>query len=137
MGMEAFRKAYKTNPALESEGVWIDLQGGVSLKCRRASRANREYRAALNRMLKKYGRQLDVGAIDLDIQDELLYGVYAETIVTDWKNVEGDNGEKLACTKDNVLWFFNEYPEAFVDVQSLCQERAVYLDELEGDEVKN
>ena len=110
-------KAFKTDKALEENGVWRDHESGICVKVRRSSRPEHK------RALRKYYRPFQ-HLTHVDPKDELLIKqrAGAEELVADW-GVRGKDGEILPLTdgegntirptQENVLEAFKDMPDFF------------------------
>lgn len=118
--------SYETSELLETQGVWLDFEG-FSIKVARAGGANKAFEKAYNAKMKPLltlsrGNLMN---IPTDRQHKVNMECWAEHVVLDWTVVEilEDDGsleieQDVPCTYENVVEFFEEYPEVFNEVVS-------------------
>jgi hypothetical protein len=128
-------ETYITDQEVESKlGVWLPpFPGDRRFKVLRAGGSNKKFARAFQQMLRPYRKQLNKDMLDPDVADRLLREAYAQHIVVDWKNINDADGNPVPCTPDNVLDFFNAFPEIFSEISGYAQEMgtfsAEYLEE--------
>ncbi len=141
-------KNYATNRTAEVEGVDVPMgtndDGSViSFKLSRMSKSNKRYTKALEAATKPYRRQIELGVLDETLSEKLFKGVFVDTILLGWQNVQfsdivgGYNTEKAPFTKENALQLFDRLPELYEDLQQQAQKISLFRDESLEDEAKN
>lgn len=132
-------KTYKTDSTLEKEGIWLEYglaSNGepIRIKIARAGGQNTRYVKALEKATKPYKKMLQAETLDNETAENIQQKVFAETVVLDWKNVEGDNGELMEFNVGNVLKLFSDLPDLFIDIRQAAQQLALFREDvLEGD----
>lgn len=120
---------YRQDVDLEAgKGIVLELEDGRTITIHRAGGANKRYQKALTEQFKKYRRQFQKGTLDPEVIREITKKVYAETVVIDWSGITV-NGEELPCTKDNILAFFQAFPEIYEEVEYQASLAANFLQE--------
>ncbi len=116
----------KTNKDMETEGVWIDEEGGLRLKIARLNNPN--YKRAIARGSKPYRKQIANGAIDKigDKMEEVVRKAYAKHILLDWKNLVED-GIELEYSEAEAYRLLG-IQEFFEIVESHAQDAELYRD---------
>lgn len=127
--------AYDSDEKRESEtGFEIDLAEGVSITVLRAGGANKKYGRTFGRITGPFQRRLQNGTLDDNTADRLLYEVYAESIVIDWKGIKVvGHDEDMPCTKENVVDLFTCQPNIFEIVRDTANDMMIFrLQEIEA-----
>lgn len=131
-------KQFKTDEALETDGIWIEYgttEAGqpIRIKIARAGGRNTAFSKALERTTRPYRKAIQTGMLDNKTADNLYKDVFAETVVLDWINVEGPDGQLLEFKKENVVKLFNDLPDLFNDLREQAANAALFREEvLEG-----
>lgn len=102
MALNIFKK-YATDEAAESNGTWINLGDGAEVLVARLG--NKAYGKMLGKEFQANKRILDLGedSEEADAKsNEIMANVLAETILLDWKGVEGEDGKPMEYNKDNA-----------------------------------
>jgi hypothetical protein len=114
----SFYKTYSTNDDLES-GTGIDLDYGPSgtITIHRAGGSNKRFATVLNAKMAPYRRQLQNGTMDDAVANKIMAEVYADSVITGWKNVKGKDDKVMPFNKANVVKLLTDLPELFKDIQ--------------------
>lgn len=84
---------FKTDGALENEGVWLEVGDGLSLRVARiGNRKHSELWTKLNAD-PKIVRMASLGTIPDEEYERMLIEAMAETILLDWKGLTDGDGE--------------------------------------------
>lgn len=136
----SINKRFRTNKALEQDGVTIEYEEGGEViawfKCRRPGGRNSLFQKNLSSKLRE-NRQALAADEDGSLENQIMAEVYADAVIVDWGgDIEGPEGENPAtCTRGNVIWLFtDEAPDLFLDLQNRLNARKNWQRE---DEVKN
>ena len=101
---------WHTDPALELQGVPLDLGAGRSLIVRRAGTRNREF---------------SVAVVGIDVTDAQRMGeVLARTVVIGWCGITDDHGEPIPFSPDACVAMFEWAPDVYEKVARFATERA-------------
>ena len=128
-------KLFKTDAKCESEGVTLDYGDGVKIRIARAGGSNKTFMRALERLGKKYRRQIQLDILPPEVDAQLFQEVYADTIVLGWEGATDEAGQPLPFTRENVLKLFQDLPDLWADVRQQAQNLALFrahLDEADG-----
>lgn len=131
-------KQFKTDEALETDGLWIeygvtDTGQPIRIKIARAGGRNTAFSKALERATRPYRKAIQTGTLDNQTADNLYKDVFAETVVLDWINVEDQDGQPMDFKKENVVKLFNDLPDLFNDLREQAANVALFREEvLEG-----
>jgi len=132
--MKSLRKAFKTSPKLETEGIFLEL-ANARIKVRRAGGANTAFNNAMSKIAEQHKRAIATGLITDEKAKQVLYEVYAEHVVIDWETnlgteanpvwaqgIEPEDGDDLLpVTFENVVAFFREMPDFFLEVKETAE----------------
>lgn len=135
-------KQFKTNEALETEGVWLeygqtDAGQPIRLKIARSGGKNTAFSKALEKATRPYRKAIQTGMMENTTADRLYKEVFAETVVLDWINVEGPDGKPLEFKKENVLQVFEDLPDLFNDLREQAANVALFREEVREDDLGN
>lgn len=119
---------YITDPELETEGVWLKFPGDRKICIRRAGGANKRYLRLAQTAIKPFKRQIERGTMDPGETDRVMREVYAKSIVSDWEGIDDENGAPVPCTVENIVAFFNAFPEIFAEVLEYAGEMATFAE---------
>lgn len=133
---------FKTNVALEKEGIWINYgenSAGKPIRIRvaRSGGSNMKYAKCMERLARPYRRQIQNETIEPEVLEDLLQKVYAETVVLGWEGVEDEQGREMAFTQENCLKLLKDLPELFRDIQEQTQRAALFREAVREDDAKN
>jgi hypothetical protein len=92
---------FKTDQALEQEGVWIDLGEGASIRVARAG--NRRNSELFNKLTSdpEYQRKDKLDTLTEADLEAVVVTCLAETILLDWKGFE-DGGKEVPFSKEKA-----------------------------------
>ncbi len=121
--MMDLKKHFKTDEALENEGVWVDLGEGARLKVARLG--NDGYKAMFQRELKPHRRQMKQGLLSEEVADNILIKCMAHHILMDWEGIEF-NGQSLPYSHENAIMLFRELKDFRDLVHEISQEMEVF-----------
>ncbi len=111
-------EAFETDPAKESDGTLINMEGLGKIWVARAGGTNARFAEALEKATKPYR----FGGVNLDPATErgILVGVYADTIVTKWEGIKGRDGRELEFSRENVIQVLTDLPDLFAFVRQVA-----------------
>ncbi len=137
--MKSLRSAFKTSPRLETEGIKLEM-ANARITLARAGGANTKFNAAMAKIAEQHKRAIATGLLGNDKAMRVLMEVYAETVVLDWETNIGteanpdwvrgiDFGDEPAqrpeelreVTFENVLAFFHDMPDFFLEVKDTAE----------------
>lgn len=97
------RSEYQTDPKLEMEGVWHDLEDGGRIKVARLG--NPRYQEAYEKIPVAIRNAAQANRLKGALQkqfDEHLSRVMAKTILVDWEGIEDEAGKPLAYSAEDA-----------------------------------
>lgn len=128
-------KLFKTNENLETDGIWLEYgqtEKGepVRIKIARAGGHNVAFSKALEKATRPYKKAIQTGMLDNKTADKLYKEVFADTVVLDWINVEGPDGQPMEFKRENVLKLFEDLPDLFADLREQANNVALFREEV-------
>ena len=140
----ALRRMFKTNNALETNGIDIEYGEGLQIKVARAGGGNKKFTRTITRLTKAHRSAIQHGIISDEVADGIVLQAYAEAVIMSWTGVtkevltgnEADT-EELECTVDNIIAVMKELPDLFADIQKVSQELASFRAEILENDSKN
>jgi len=141
---------FKTSDKLEAEGINLDL-GFCVITVARAGGNNQPYNAAMERLYKQHKRAIANDLLDNAKSRDLVYAVYAEHVVRDWKTrvggtddapkyetgIEGPDGKIMPFNRDNVIATFKALPDLFAEIREAAESLQYFRQSLLDGAVKN
>ncbi len=145
MSMNALRKMFETDTAVEREGIWNVYAPGVEVRVARAGGSNKFFLKTMKRLSAPHRRALQTDSVDDEILNDLFIKAYAAAIITDWKGftkdlITHDNADAetvLDFNRDNVEAVLREQPNLFLDIQKSSDTLSLYRAEINEVDSKN
>lgn len=128
---------FKTDANMERTGIWIDYGSAGSFLVARAGGKNQKFNQVLQRENRQNKFKIDNDLMGAEEGQQLLIQVFAETVILDWENVRGPDGELMACTRDNIVKLFTDLPDLFDDVRKQAMTVANFREKELEDSAKN
>lgn len=129
------RKAYGTNKKKESEGTFVEIGNGISVKVKRAGSCNKAYSFAQAKMQRPYNKQIARGTIDPEILRDININLYANHVVTDWKGISEGKTE-VPFSKEKFIELSKEFPDFFDDVFVAALDMQNFADDEDAELIK-
>lgn len=135
-------KLFKTDENLETDGIWLEYGQNekgepIRIKIARAGGHNSAFSKALEKATRPYRKAIQTGMLDNKTADRLYKEVFAETVVLDWMNVEGPDGQPMEFKRENVLKLFEDLPDLFADLREQANNVALFRDEVREADLGN
>lgn len=150
----ALRQQFKTDPDLETAGVWVPLgpttdgEKTTAIRLRRMGGANKAFEKALIQGLKPIKAQMDAGVANKEVQEKIVQVAFIATVVVDWEYMEDfrdlDNpdeaaidltflpgGKFVAFEAANVQAFFKIMPDLYDAAVKSAKEMTIFRAELQ------
>ena len=110
--------------AFES-GTWVQIGNGISVKVRSPQSAHSK---AIRRKLEAPYAALTARGKELpdDVAENILIKQLSESLIVDWKGIEGDDGEPLEATPENIEKALRQFQFFRDDVGSVIATRDTY-----------
>ena len=110
----SLKSKFGTVKNAETEGAWVDVMQNEDgsmcrVKMRRSGRRNKDYTKAFDKHTKPYRRILD--NLDPEIDAKVMRAVIVDSIVTEWENVQLEEGANLPFNTANVEKVLSELPD--------------------------
>lgn len=137
-------KQFKTNSSKENEGVEIEFVEAMNedntvptFIISRMGKSNKTYSKALEAATRPYRRQVELGTMKNEVAETLFMGVFVDTILKGWKNVQDEKGEEITFSKDAAIALLSELPDVYERLQEEAKLSANFRDEALENEAKN
>ena len=110
----SLKSKFGTVKNAETEGAWVDVMQNEDgsmcrVKLRRSGRRNKDYTKSFDKHTKPYRRILD--NLDPEIDAKVMRSVIVDSIVTEWENVQLEEGVNLPFNTANVENVLSELPD--------------------------
>lgn len=124
---------FATNRDAEVSGVWQEFpandDGTVpGFLVARMGRTNPEYQAAVERLAKKYKRDIELEILDNKTADPVFREVFVDTVLRGWRNVQDANGKEIPFSKENALKLFEDLPDLYDYLVNKAKALATFRD---------
>jgi hypothetical protein len=110
----SLKSKFGTVKNAETEGAWVDVMQNEDgsmcrVKLRRSGRRNKDYTKSFDKHTKPYRRILD--NLDPEIDAKVMRSVIVDSIITEWENVQLEEGVNLPFNTANVENVLSELPD--------------------------
>lgn len=116
---EAVMSAYdmfESDAKAEKAGTWIGL-GTMRFKIARAGGANSDFIKLASQRFKPYQAAINADTMPKEIADDLVVGIFVDTIVLDWENVYGRDKQLIPFSKEACRKLLTDLPNLFTELQ--------------------
>lgn len=145
MSMNALRRMFETDTAVEREGIWLDYAPGVEVRIARAGGSNKHFAKTMQRLAKPHRRAIQTESVDDDVLKDLFIKAYAQAIIVDWKGFtkdlithdDADADTVLDFNVDNVEAVLRAQPDLFMDIQKAADTISYFRAEVNEADSKN
>jgi hypothetical protein len=124
-------KQFRTDPKAEKDGVVLDYGEGGRIRIARAGGSNKAYLSAIEKMHRKYRKQIQLNILSEDVSQRILREIFADTVILGWEGVTGPDGKDLDFTRANVLKVLEDLPDLFADIREQASSAALFRETLE------
>lgn len=136
----SLKSKFGTVKNAETEGAWVDVMQNEDgsmcrVKLRRSGRRNKDYTKSFDKHTKPYRRILD--NLDPEIDAKVMRAVIVDSIVTEWENVQLEEGVNLPFNTANVENVLSELPDLQDFVLRKAGEIETFQDQALEAEAKN
>ena len=114
----------------EQKGIELDYGEGTIIRVARAGGSNKRYQKALERVSRKYKRQLQLDILSTAESNAIMKEVFAETVVLSWEGVTDLEGKAIPFSKAACLKLFDDLPDLFNDVQEQASNQAIFREDI-------
>lgn len=141
----SLRKTFKTDKALETEGVEIAVginehnDRPINIRIARMSRTNKKYAKALDTASRPHSASIQNETLDEGIAQKMMQTVFVNTILLGWSNLpkseltgNDEDTDELPFTRENALALFEELPDLYTDWEKRANRSATFR-EIERD----
>lgn len=130
-------KQFETSSKHETDGVTLDFGDAGKFRIARAGGANKAYLKAIEKLSRKYRRQIALDCLPEAKARRLFIEIYAETVMLGWEGVKDKDGNELPFTRENVVKVFTDLPDFFREIQVEASNLALYREEIDAQDAKN
>ena len=136
----SLKSKFGTVKNAETEGAWVDVMQNEDgsmcrVKLRRSGRRNKDYTKSFDKHTKPYRRILD--NLDPEIDAKVMRAVIVDSIITEWENVQIEEGVNLPFNTANVEKVLSELPDLQDFVLRKAGEIETFQDQALEAEAKN
>ncbi|WBF76922.1 hypothetical protein PSV3_00220 [Septimatrevirus PSV33] len=82
-------------------------------------------------------RQVELGTLKNEVAESLFMGVFVDTVLRGWKNVQGEDGKEIAYSKDAAISLLSELPDVYERLQEEAKLASNFRDNALEAEAKN
>lgn len=121
---------FEVNTDKELDGfhlVVLDGDTEVSFLLARAGGANKRFSTRLQALMRPYKHAVDTGTMKEDKAAEILSQAIADTVILDWENVVGKEGEEIPFSPAAAKILLTELPELRALIFEEAQNAANFL----------
>jgi hypothetical protein len=134
--MAKLSEIYTFDKVSFEDGTWVTIGNGISVKLRSPqsahSKATRKKLEAPFASLTRGGRELPD-----DIAENLLIQQMAQSLIIDWRGVDGEDGEPVIATPTTIEAALRTYQFFRDDVGSILASRDTYKNRVAETDLKN
>jgi hypothetical protein len=122
---------FRTSPKVEKDGVLLDYGEAGCFRVARAGGSNKAYLSAIEKMHRKYRKQIQLGILSEAVSQKILRDIFADTVILGWEGVTGPDGEALEFNRTNILRVLEDLPDLFADIREQAANAALFRETLE------
>lgn len=130
-------KRFQTDKSIETSGIWVDYGEAGRYKIARAGGGNKAYLRSAEAFRRKYRTQIDLDIMSNEAALAAAIEIYAESILLDWEDVTGPDGEPLEFTRENVVRVFTDLPDLFSAIQGDAMNAQLFRRHVDEIDAKN
>ncbi len=128
---------FGTDKTLETNGIWLEIDGEASFLIRRIGTSNSDYVRMLRAKTKPHNRSIENHTLDPKIEQKIYLDVFVSTALLDWKNVKDKDGKVIEFSKSAAIELFSDLPELLKYLMNFASEFENYRREELEDDAKN
>ena len=132
--MDLNKSYVKTDPALESNGVEVELEDGAVIIVRPIR--NPDFKRYLNKLHKPYERKIQQKRMDQEVLDGLTRKAVAKHVLIGWKGITID-GKAVKYSPEKAEELMIEFDEFQDDVLTAATARETFRQEIVEENEKN
>lgn len=112
---------YQTDSNVENEGVDLGFGNGRFITIRRAGGSNTTFKTYFASEYGKLGKDVEGKVLDNDEATNVMFDIYAKTIVMDWRGWTDAKGKEIPFSVSNCITLFKEAEEIWLTVYDNAQ----------------
>lgn len=129
--------AFKTDPILEQNGIWLDFGTAGKILVARAGGSNSRFEKRLMALTKPYRKAIQTDTLDKKTDTSIILEAFLDTVILSWEGVTGEDGNDLPFNKENAKKLFTDLPDFFRSVKMSAENAALYRSVMNEDDLKN
>lgn len=111
---------FESDKDKEAQGSWVQI-GTMKFKIARAGGANEAFLKEVARRFKPLQAAINNDQLPAAMAQKIVVEVFADTIVLDWQDVAGRDGQELPYSKENCVVLLTDLPNLFAELQRESQ----------------
>jgi hypothetical protein len=134
---------FKTDEKLEKEGILVDFgvnqrtDKPIRFRIARAGGSNITFAKAMEKATRPHKRALHLGTLSNDVAEKIYREVFIDTVLLDWEEVDGSDGQPLPFTRENAVKLFTDLPDLFAQLREDAGNAALFLAEVREADLGN
>lgn len=117
---------YQTDPAVEKDGLILNLGEAGQFKIARAGGANKKFALKFKEVTAPYRRAIQTDSLDDETSQKLLRETYVDTVLLGWQGVTGADGKVLPHSRANALKLLADLPWLFEEIRRAAEDATLF-----------
>jgi len=134
--MSNVSKVFGTNKTLEKEGIMLDY-GEFAVRVARAGGSNKAFSTLFERLTKPHRRAMETNTMSEETMKDIMYEVYAKTVVLDWAGINDDEGKPVQYSAEECIKLFREAPDFYANLSEAASTFNMFQEEQAEQDEKN
>ena len=122
-------KHFKVDENLAKDGVEFAIDDKTHFRVRYLNASNPRVKAAMAVHYKPYARQIDLGTLDQETQNQIRIKLFIDICLVSWSGVE-DEGKELECNPQNAMALFKHLPTLFGTLWDYANDHTNYKEDV-------
>lgn len=123
-------KLFKTDIQAEREGVEFTISDDCGFTVRRFNASNPQVKAAFATHFKPFARQMQMGTMDPEKEQEINMKVFVNACLVGWRGVKDENDQEIPFSKDSAVALFKRLPDLFETLTEYASNIENYREEV-------
>lgn len=113
---ESIYALFKTDHALEKDGITVNYGKFGKFRVARAGGANSRFSKVAEAKMRPIRRQIESGVLPDEEQKRVMAEIFAESVVLGWEGVRGKDGQLLSYSKQACTQLLIDLPDLLMDL---------------------